>query len=56
MSAKSSGGTASRLRAKNAAMAAAMKAAGIKRSSCLCPMCHAIVSLSALYGHLGKCK
>lgn len=55
MSAKKTGGTAGRRRAKDSAMAAAMKAEGVTRSTCRCPTCHALVSLNSLYAHIGKC-
>ena len=56
MAAKRSGGTAGRQRTKNQAMAAAMAAQGVKRSTAKCPMCHALVAIGSLYGHIGKCK
>lgn len=55
MAAKKSGGGATNTRNKNIAMAAYMKAHGIERHTCNCPLCHARVSLNALYAHLGKC-
>jgi len=56
MSAFKSGGTASRLRAKNSAMAAAMKAAGVARHVFRCPICHNLVSLAHGYHHIVVCK
>ncbi len=55
MAAKKSGGTAGRVRAKNQATAAALKAAGIERWVGNCPVCHKTVSLAAIYWHIGKC-
>lgn len=55
MSAKKSGGTAGRQRAKDAAMAAELKARGVKRTTCRCPLCHGLVGLERLYGHLATC-
>ena len=55
MAAKKTGGTGARKRAKDSAMAAAMKAAGIERGVCRCPVCHALVGLGGLYSHLGRC-
>ncbi len=57
MAASSSKGTAGRVRAKNAEMAARMKADGIKRNTMNCPICHKLIGISSLYSHLGKsCK
>lgn len=56
MSAKKTGGTVGRLKAKNQAMAAMMKAQGIERHTANCPLCHKQVSLRNLYGHIGTCK
>lgn len=39
-------------RAKDAAMAAYMKAKGIVRKSCRCPICHHEVNLNRLAEHL----
>lgn len=56
MSAKKTGGTAGRQRAKNQAMAAAMAAQGIKRNTCRCPVCHHLVSLGSIQAHIISCK
>jgi hypothetical protein len=56
MSAKKTGGTAGRMRAKNSAMAAALKAAGIERHTGKCPVCNRIVSLGSIYNHIVTCK
>ena len=56
MSARKSGGTGARTKAKNQAMAAAMKAAHVERHTCRCPICHTLVGLQSLYGHVGKCN
>jgi len=56
MSAKKSGGTAGRQRAKDAAMAAAMKAQGIERNIGKCPICNKAISLGSLYNHIISCK
>lgn len=56
MGAKRTGGTGARLKAKNQAMAAAMKAQGVERTTCLCPLCHGKVALSRLYTHILNCK
>lgn len=56
--AKRSGGTGSRLKTKNQAMAARMKAENEVRSTCRCPVCHALVGINSLPTHLatGKCR
>lgn len=56
MAAKKSGGTGARLKAKNQAMAAAMKAQGIERNIARCPVCHSITSLDRLAHHIASCK
>ena len=65
MAAFSSGGTAARLKAKNSAMAAAMKQAGVDRHTANCPLCHRRVSVnrearqaitSGMYQHIISCK
>lgn len=56
MAASSSKGTAGRLRERNSAMAARMKAEGVKRSTMKCPVCHQLVGIASLYSHLGKCR
>ena len=57
MSAKAGGGgTYGRIKAKNQEMAARMKAAGIKRNTCACPMCHRLVALNSLPSHILGCK
>jgi len=56
MPAFKTGGTASRLRQKNSEMAARLKAEGIVRRSCRCPICHGLVALDRLHAHLGKCR
>jgi hypothetical protein len=56
MAAKKSGGTAGRVRAKNQAVAAMMKAQGIKRNVCRCPVCHKVVGVDSLYHHLATCN
>lgn len=42
-------------RAKDSAMAQHMKKDGVTRTSMKCPMCHSIVSINGLFGHLGQC-
>lgn len=54
MAAKKSGGTAARQREKNSAMAAMMKAQGIKRTTTRCPVCHKLIGIDGLYHHVGK--
>ena len=39
-------------RAKDAAMAAMMKMNKVERTSASCPVCHGLVSLNRLYGHV----
>lgn len=56
MAAKKSGGTGSRLKGKNQAMAAQMKTKGIVRNTGKCPICNKQVSLANLYGHVISCK
>ncbi len=56
MPARKSGGTGARLKAKNAAMAAAMKAEGVTRSTAKCPICHKLVALGSLHFHIAACK
>lgn len=56
MAAKKSGGTAGRMRAKNSAMAAALKAAGEERTSGKCPLCNRAFSINHLYNHIISCK
>jgi hypothetical protein len=56
MAAQKSGGTAGRLRAKNQAVAAMMKAQGVKRNVCRCPICHKLVGVDSLYAHIGVCN
>lgn len=56
MSAKKTGGTGARLRNKNQAQAAMMKAQGVKRNICNCPVCHSKVSLDHIYAHILNCK
>lgn len=56
MAAKKTGGTVGRVKAKNQAMAAAMKAAGVERRTGNCPLCHKEVSLHKLYSHILTCK
>lgn len=41
---------------KNKAMSSRMKAEGVKRSTMKCPMCHGIISIGGLYGHLSVCR
>jgi len=43
-------------KAKDAAMAAYMKAKGIKRTTCNCPICHHRVGLDNLESHIVTCK
>jgi hypothetical protein len=43
-------------RAKDSARAAAMKAAGVKRTITLCPVCHKKVNLAIIYNHIVTCK
>lgn len=56
MAAKRSGGGAANQRAKNQAMAQYMKAKGVTRNTCRCPICHHLVSLNSLFSHLSGCK
>jgi hypothetical protein len=43
-------------RQKDSAMAAMMKALGVERTVCNCPLCHRLVGLNHLEGHLMSCK
>lgn len=43
-------------RNKNMAMAARMKAEGVRRNVARCPICYRIVSLSGLYHHIVTCR
>ncbi len=43
-------------RAKDAAMAARMKAAGIERRHANCPICHRVSALSGFQHHIVTCK
>jgi hypothetical protein len=54
MPAHKSGGTTARLREKNSAMAARMKAVKETRNTMGCPMCHKLISIQGLFSHLGK--
>ncbi len=56
MAAKKTGGGAANRRAKDVARAAFLKAHGVERHTCRCPLCHGMVSLSALYAHIGRCR
>lgn len=56
MSAKKTGGTAGRRRAKDSAMAAELARLGVKRTTCNCPVCHKLVSMDRLPAHLMSCK
>lgn len=56
MGAKKTGGTAGRMRSKNSAMAAMLKAQGVERNSGKCPICQKTVSLNSLYNHIITCK
>jgi hypothetical protein len=56
MAAKKTGGTGTRTKAKNQAMAAAMKIQGVKRSICRCPICHGLVGIERIYAHILNCK
>jgi hypothetical protein len=56
MGAKKTGGTAGRQRAKDSAMAAALKEAGIERNIARCPCCHKTISVHSLYNHIISCK
>ena len=56
MAAKKTGGAGPRLKAKNQAMAAAMKAQGVTRHTANCPLCHRLVAIHNLYGHIGRCS
>lgn len=40
----------------NANMAAYMKAKGIRRTTCNCPICHHQVGLQGLENHIRTCK
>lgn len=42
-------------KAKDAAMASAMKREGVERTVAQCPMCHALIALRLLYGHICSC-
>lgn len=42
-------------KAKDAAMASMMKRLGIERTSANCPLCHQLISLRQLYGHICTC-
>lgn len=54
MAAHTSKGTGSRMKAKNAEMAARMKAEGIQRNTMKCPICHKLVGIGSLWAHLGR--
>jgi hypothetical protein len=41
---------------KDSAMAAMLKRLGIERRSCSCPICHHLVGLASLEGHILSCK
>jgi hypothetical protein len=56
MSAKKSGGTGTRLKAKNQAMAAEMKRLGVERKVARCPVCNKIVALNGIATHINTCK
>lgn len=56
MSAKKSGGHGASTKAANQAMAARMKAEGVERRTCRCPICHHLVSINGLFSHLTGCK
>ena len=56
MGARKSGSTGINLRAKNSAMAARMKAEGVERTTCRCPLCHKTVSLKQIGVHTLACK
>ena len=56
MAAKKTGGTAGRLRAKNAAMAAEMKRNNVERRICRCPVCNKLVSVAGVAQHITSCK
>jgi hypothetical protein len=56
MSAKKTGGTAGRQRAKDAAMAAMLKAQGVERHTARCPLCHNLVAIRNLPHHIATCK
>lgn len=47
--------SASERRSKDAEMAKRLKAAGDKRESTRCPMCHGVVSLKGLPAHVTTC-
>lgn len=55
MSAKKTGGTAGRLKAKNQAQAAAMKAQGIVRKVTRCPICHNLIAILNYQAHTATC-
>lgn len=54
MSATKSGGTASRKRAKDSAMAAAMAKDGVKRSTMRDPITRALVGIDSFYHRIGR--
>lgn len=56
MGAKRSGGHKTATKNANVAMAARMKAEGVTRRTCRCPICHHLIGLSGLFSHLGGCK
>jgi hypothetical protein len=41
---------------KDKEMAAYLKAKGVKRTTCNCPICHHLVGLDNLEKHLRQCK
>lgn len=43
-------------KAKDAAMAAYLKARGVRRTGCACSICHRVVSLDSYEHHLLTCK
>lgn len=55
MATKTSKGRASIQRAKDQARAADLRARGVVRTTCRCPICHRTVDLKHLPDHVGSC-
>ena len=50
------GGSSTRLRNKNMAMASRMKREGIVRTVARCPVCNGMVGINRLYTHIVTCR
>lgn len=56
MSAKKTGGHGASTKAKNAAMAARMKADGVERATMKCPLCNRMVGIKSFERHVLGCR